>query len=513
MLDAGAIVSPRIARAASLSLASLGGLALACAAPPLAFWPGVFVACTLLCAALDVSLRAGLGLGALACAGLAFGFVVHAVGLYSLGEVFVRFSHLSPVLAWALASLTWLLQALPYALAALLAGQLAPARVWLALPTLLAATTSLVPQLFPWQPGALLVNAPRYAQIAELGGAPLVTLCAAFAGAAAFALIRRREAAAAWVLVAALAVPAAYGAVRLPSLRAARAAAPKIRLGAVQPNAGKASVAAEPEQLALLKQMRAMTRALEAQHVAATLWAESTYALPLSRKRAQQPGSAWRVVGDGVRGPVLLGAITHDARDAFNSAWLVDAEGRLGARVDKALLLPFAEYLPFWHDSTLLQRRYASPGLSSGRGGTIPIAHTELGVLICYEDLFAELARTRALEGARALVNLSNDGWFGHSHEPALHDLVARMRSIETRRELLRVTNTGVSSHSAASGELLFATSSDAPAAFVAELAPHAELTPYVRLGDWVPPACLLHALGLWAYSASARRRLSGLYS
>jgi apolipoprotein N-acyltransferase len=509
-------VDARLLGIASAVLALLGGLALACAAPPLGLWPGVFVGCALLCAALDV-LGSDRGPLSLALPGLLFGFAVHAAALFPLGATFVRFGHLSPVQAWWLAALTWLLQALPYALASALSGWSSPGRTWLALPAMLAATSELVPQIFPWQPGALLVSLPAYVQVAELGGAALVTLCASLAGAAAYQLLRYRERAAGWALAAALLLPWGFGRARLPGLRAERAAAAKVRLGVVQPNAGLASVADEPHKLGLLAQLRAMTHALESRGVDATVWAESSYAFPLARGRAMQPGAALRIVGEGVRGPVLLGAITHDSKDAreprYNSAWLVDSGGRLGARVDKAELLPFAEYLPFWQLSSLLQRRYRSPGLSAGQGGSIEVAGAALGVLICYEDLFARQARARALEGAAALVNLTNDGWFGASSEPALHDLMARLRSIETRRELVRVTNTGVSSHSAATGELLVATESDRPASFVAELAPRTGITLYVWLGDWVPLVCLVYALGLWAYSASARRRLSGLYS
>jgi apolipoprotein N-acyltransferase len=498
-----------------LALAVLGGLCLAAAAPPLRLWPAAFLALALLAAALDLAAARSVRLAAVV--GLVFGTAVHAAGLYALLEVFERFGRQPAWLAVATAAATWLLQALPYGLALLAARWLAPGRAWVALPATLTAATGLVPQLFPWQPGALLVEALPYAQLGELGGAALVTLAAAAAACAGWELVRRRTGARAplFVLAAALLLPVVHGTLRLGTLRAERTAAPRLRLGVVQPNAGLASVADEPARLALLAQLRAMTRALERRGVDATVWPESAYAFSLSRRRSAQPGEPRRIVGDDVRGPVLFGAITYEGEQgrSYNSALLVASDGRLGPRVDKVELLPFAEYLPLWHASSWLQRRYASPGLAAGAAGRIAVRGAPLGVLICYEDLFTRLGREQARDGARALVNLTNDGWFGASHEPALHDLVARMRSIETRRELLRVTNTGVSSHSAASGELLAQTRPNVAASFVAELALHDALTPYVRLGDWVPLGCLVYGLKLWAYSARARRRFSGTNS
>ena len=43
------------------------------------------------------------------------------------------------------------------------------------------------------------------------------------------------------------------------------------------------------------------------------------------------------------------------------------------------------------------------------------------------------------------LVNLSNDAWFGDTHEPWEHLALAKFRSVEHHRALVRSTNSGVS--------------------------------------------------------------------
>jgi HEAT repeat protein len=70
-----------------------------------------------------------------------------------------------------------------------------------------------------------------------------------------------------------------------------------------------------------------------------------------------------------------------------------------------------------------------------------------IGVPICFEDTVSRAVRSivTAGEGAGALVNLTNDGWFG-AYLPgrAQHEQAARWRTIEHRLPMVRVANTGV---------------------------------------------------------------------
>jgi len=66
-------------------------------------------------------------------------------------------------------------------------------------------------------------------------------------------------------------------------------------------------------------------------------------------------------------------------------------------------------------------------------------------VLICYEAIFPELARSALRHGARILVNITNDGWFGDTAAPFQHLAMARVRAVENRVWLIRCANTGIS--------------------------------------------------------------------
>ena len=65
--------------------------------------------------------------------------------------------------------------------------------------------------------------------------------------------------------------------------------------------------------------------------------------------------------------------------------------------------------------------------------------------LIFYEDILPEFSSKALALDPHLLVNVTNDAWFGKTHEPALHLQLAAARSIETRRTLIRSTNTGIS--------------------------------------------------------------------
>ena len=69
---------------------------------------------------------------------------------------------------------------------------------------------------------------------------------------------------------------------------------------------------------------------------------------------------------------------------------------------------------------------------------------TRSASFICYESVFPDDVRQFAKGGADLLVNISNDGYFGHSAAREQHLDIVRMRAAENRRWILRATNDGV---------------------------------------------------------------------
>lgn len=108
--------------------------------------------------------------------------------------------------------------------------------------------------------------------------------------------------------------------------------------------------------------------------------------------------------------------------------------------------MPFGEYVPL--------KDYLPIGkLVQGAGDFIPgedpspleSGNLAMGMLICYEGIFPELAQERVAKGANLLINISNDAWYGKTSAPMQHLGLVALRAVEQGRYLIRDTNTGIS--------------------------------------------------------------------
>jgi apolipoprotein N-acyltransferase len=148
--------------------------------------------------------------------------------------------------------------------------------------------------------------------------------------------------------------------------------------------------------------------------------------------------------------PLLVGA--PDARDEgratryLNSALLVDPSGPR-ARYDKMHLVPFGEYVPLRGLLFFVEAIAAEIGdFSPGRDRVIfPLQGAPFGTVICYEVIFPELFRGFVRGGARLMVNITNDAWFGDSSGPLQHLAMVPLRAVENGVAVARAANTGVS--------------------------------------------------------------------
>jgi len=157
--------------------------------------------------------------------------------------------------------------------------------------------------------------------------------------------------------------------------------------------------------------------------------------------------------------------------DDFNAAFLLDPFGRFAAIYHKQKLVIFGEYIPlvrwlpfvkwftpitggfaagnepvkfdinFWNGSRsfepFIEVRDGPPEIS-------PHETANNSPLICYEDMFPQVARRAVRNDTGFLVNLTNDGWFGQSAEQWQHMAGAVFRAVENGVPLVRCCNNGV---------------------------------------------------------------------
>ncbi|MDP2981555.1 MAG: nitrilase-related carbon-nitrogen hydrolase, partial [Candidatus Omnitrophota bacterium] len=65
--------------------------------------------------------------------------------------------------------------------------------------------------------------------------------------------------------------------------------------------------------------------------------------------------------------------------------------------------------------------------------------------LICFEDIFPELAKEFVKNGAKFMVVITNDAWYGKSGAAYQHAACSVFRAIENRVPIVRCANTGYS--------------------------------------------------------------------
>lgn len=178
-------------------------------------------------------------------------------------------------------------------------------------------------------------------------------------------------------------------------------------------------------------------------------------------------------------------------RRVFNSLIAFDSDGRASAIYDKIHLVPFGEYLPlqsFLEAIGLEQLTRLRGGFASGVTPrplmVLPGAPT-LGPLICYEAIFPR-AIVQGHERPAALVNVTNDGWFGNTTGPRQHLHQTRVRAVEEGLPILRAANNGISAVIDARGRMIARLELDAKGSVDAPL-PAAVAPPiYARFGDLI---------------------------
>jgi len=131
----------------------------------------------------------------------------------------------------------------------------------------------------------------------------------------------------------------------------------------------------------------------------------------------------------------------------YNRAWYLSPEGEISGQYNKNHLVPFGEYVPLQEFLPFIHRLVPAAGDFSKGESTDPILMDKnpSGILICYEVIFPEIARSQVLNGASMLINITNDAWFGFTSAPYQHLFISVFRAIENRRPLMRSANTGIS--------------------------------------------------------------------
>ena len=219
----------------------------------------------------------------------------------------------------------------------------------------------------------------------------------------------------------------------------------KIRVGVCQPYledkwvSGKASLHKE--------KLSRQTMLLANMSPDFIVWPEASTPYPLNLD------SRWvEELATEANATILLGAVVREELYSYNTVAKVSPlKGLDPLWYAKRKLVPFGEYIPFPFSFVPGLKRFIGPignftsgddfqpiSLSGGNKDVLTV-----GPLICYEDIFPNLARGAAIAGNDLIFVTSNDAWFGEEGCAEQHAAHSVLRAIETGLPVLRCGNAG----------------------------------------------------------------------
>ncbi len=191
----------------------------------------------------------------------------------------------------------------------------------------------------------------------------------------------------------------------------------------------------------------------------------------------------------------------------YNAAGMFEPDGATGRIYAKRHLVPFGERMPFQSVVPALGKlQFGQAEWTPGRARVLfDAAPGPFGTLICFESIFPDLARDDVRHGARWLVNITNDEWFGNSSALYQHAAMAVFRAAENHVPLARCANTGLTELIDANGRVTRRLPVWRPGVLVGRLGVPGIPTLYTRFGDW--PGVLAVVVTALIALAGFRRR------
>ncbi len=299
-----------------------------------------------------------------------------------------------------------------------------------------------------------------------------------------------------------------YGYYRLDTVRHLEALSPKIKVAVVQGNIKQGEKWKKEMVNATLERYAELTAKVKGAQL--IVWPET--AAPFFFLRTPDLSAQVQAIAKQSGGALLFGApawdLASDVERYFNRAYLLSPEGEVLGYYDKAHLVPYGEYVPLRRFFPFIGKMVPMVGdFAEGPvGATVSLPDgIAVGPLVCYESIFPNLSRAQVDNGARLLINITNDAWFGKTAAAYQHMSMAVLRCVENHVCLARAANTGISCFIDARGHILWQSEINVPEAHALELPWMPGGTLYTRYGDVFAWACTILA-GLCLIFARRRR-------
>ncbi|KAM9862546.1 apolipoprotein N-acyltransferase [Leucobacter sp. BZR 635] len=194
--------------------------------------------------------------------------------------------------------------------------------------------------------------------------------------------------------------------------------------------------------------------------------------------------------------PIIVGTILANDDGTYTNSSVVwgpegIAETAAGSRYDKRYPVPFAEYMPnrsFFRALApelvdLVQLEYEHGEFAPVHGFEALGREIVAGVAICFDIIFDDQAEQMIDEGAEVIFAPTNNADFGRTDESVQQLQIARLRAIETGRALVNISTVGTSRIVAPDGRDLDGLEAFTRGAMVADVPLVTGETPALRFG------------------------------
>ncbi|MDN4615337.1 apolipoprotein N-acyltransferase [Leifsonia sp. F6_8S_P_1B] len=279
------------------------------------------------------------------------------------------------------------------------------------------------------------------------------------------------------------------------------------RIAAVQGN-GPAGYFDNAPPGAVLDSQIAETQKIEDEDVDMVVWPEG--AAQPDPTRDPDTAAILDALSRRMDAPFIVGTITYRDGEYFNTSLQWEAGEGAVDYYDKKHPVPFGEYIPdraFWRPFApdlidLVQREY-TPGT---RDNVFDVNGVRAGISICFDIVDDQLLTDMMQGGAQVILAQTNNADFGQTDENQQQLAIARLRAIESGRALVNISTVGSSQIIAPDGSTISQIPPFKPGHMVADVPLGTTTTPATLLSRGIE--YLVAGLGLFGLliAAGARR-------
>ncbi len=195
--------------------------------------------------------------------------------------------------------------------------------------------------------------------------------------------------------------------------------------------------------------LKALTLSLRAEEPDLYVWPEAATPLAVFGRNSEDMRAAVEELVTELDKPLVMGNLVWTQENYNGIFYVSPRHGVSPIFYAKTHLVPFGEYVPFQETFSFIQKispiegrfypgKFLDPLRISVRGQSL-----NMGALVCYEDIFPQIARALAANGTDFFFVASNNAWYGTEAGATQHAAHAVLRAVETRRPVMRCSNNG----------------------------------------------------------------------